>query len=475
MKPIAIATSIPYVNADPHIGFALELLYADVRARFLRTREHEVLFGTGTDEHGLKIAQAAAKNNRTPLEQTNVYAERFKQLCTVLLISHTDFVRTTEPRHEKVAQALWNILMERGYVEKRRYEGLYCVGCEAFKTEKDLVDGKCPDHPTLEIQHTAEENYFFLLSKLQTSIEGYFHLHPEFVIPEYRFSEMKEFVKRGLEDVSITREKEKIGWGIAVPNDDSQVMYVWFEALMNYFTVTHYGVEDFQKWWPVDSIFVGKDINRFHSVMFLGMCIALGLPAPKHIAVHGHITVDGQKMSKSVGNVVDPFALVEKYGVDTVRYFLLSQIAMQNDGDFSEERLREMYTAHLANGLGNLCSRVTNMIEKYCGGVVPEVSVDGPEIAIERHVMSYDYSGALAEVWIHITNVNQDIEQMQPWKSIETEPDATKKALGHWYYKLIEVAKALESFMPITSQNILGQLKDSSHITKMNPLFPRLS
>lgn len=475
MNPVYITTSIPYVNADPHIGFALELLYADVRARFLRMHEHEVFFSTGTDEHGLKIAQAAKKNNRTPLQHTDMYSARFRELCTALNISNTDFIRTTEPRHEKVAQTLWGILKERGYVEKRRYEGLYCVGCEAFKTEKDLRDGKCPDHPTLEIQHISEENYFFLLSKLQTSIESYFNLHADFVIPAYRFTEMKEFLKQGLEDVSITREKEKIEWGIPVPGDDNQLMYVWFEALMNYITAAHYGEKDFKTWWPVETIFVGKDINRFHSIMFLGMLIALGLEAPKHIAVHGHITVDGQKMSKSTGNVVDPFALVEKYGVDTVRYFLLSQIAMQNDGDFSEERLREMYTAHLANGLGNLCSRVTNMIEKYCGGVVPEVSIDGPEIIIERYVMNFEYDKALGEIWTHIADINQEIEELKPWKSIETDADATKRALGHWYYKLLEVVRVLQPFMPHTSETIFEQLKDSSHITKMNPLFPRLS
>lgn len=469
-----IATSIPYVNADPHIGFALELVYADMYARMKRAHGDVVLFSIGTDEHGLKIAQVAQKKGMTPQEHVDAQSQRFRELADRLDISHDVYVRTTDERHIRVAQQIWGVLYDRGYIEKRKYEGLYCVGCEAFKTEKDLINGTCPDHPHNVIEHVAEENYFFTLSTLQSSIEAYFDRHPDFVVPTYRFTEMKEFVKRGLEDISITREAQHIQWGIPVPNDDTQLMYVWFEALMNYLTVAGYGTQDFSMHWPADTIFVGKDINRFHSILFLGMLIALGESAPRHIAVHGHITVNGQKMSKSIGNVVDPFELIEKYGVDVVRYFLLSQIAMENDGDYSEDRLREIYTAHLANGLGNVCSRVTNMIEKYCDGVVRSEHLTVPRIPVERYTTHYAWSAYIQEVWAYIAEINTEIEQLQPWKSIESDTEATCQALERWYHGLVDIAQLLGPVMPQTSELIATALADQSHVVKMSPLFPRL-
>jgi methionyl-tRNA synthetase len=358
MKPnYYLSTAIPYANAAPHIGYALEALYADAMARYQRLLGHEVFFLIGTDEHGQKMWRTAQEAGRPVGEYAAEKSALFQELADEYNITNDDFIRTTEARHMKGAQAFWAACLENGDIYKKQYVGLYCVGCEGFKTEKDLVEGKCPDHNRLP-EEISEENYFFRLSKYQEPLQFLFDKNKEFVVPESRFNEMKNLLKNGLEDVSISRSVEKLTWGIPVPGDESQVMYVWFDALTNYITALGYGSgneEKFKKFWPGTHI-VGKEINRFHSLLWPAMLMSAQLDVPKQIAVHGWITVDGQKMSKSVGNVINPLELVQEFPLEAVRYFLLREIPFDNDGDYTRQKFMDRYVGDLANGIGNLIS-----------------------------------------------------------------------------------------------------------------------
>ncbi len=465
-----LTTAIPYANANPHIGHALEFLYTDVMARYQRLLGRDVYFLTGTDEHGQKMLKTAKELNKPVEEFALEKSATYSNLIDQWNISNNDFIRTTENRHMQSAQELWKKSLANGDIYKKTYTGLYCVGCESFKIEKDLVDGKCPDHNRVP-ETLSEENYFFKLSKYQKQIEDFFEQNPNFVYPEHRFKEMKNILKNGLEDVSISRVKEKLPWGVPVPDDKNQVMYVWFDALTNYISALGWGRQGnelFNKFWPADAHVIGKEINRFHSLLWPAMLMSAGVEVPKQIAVHGWITVDGQKMSKSVGNVIDPLELVQKYPLEAVRYFLMREILFDNDGDFSYAKFNERYQADLANGLGNLTNRVLVMIEKYCESTIPETSKVDNEIIeqvakiyaeYQQGMEAWRFDRALESVWKFITYCDQMISDRQPWAMIKAgKEDEVKDLLHHLAEGLRHIAIMILPIMPETAEKIMTQL-----------------
>ncbi|MCX6719671.1 MAG: methionine--tRNA ligase, partial [Candidatus Staskawiczbacteria bacterium] len=359
IKKFYITTSIPYTNAPPHIGFALEIIQADVLARLHRDAGEDVFFLTGTDEHGLKTLRAAEVVGKKPLEFADEISGKFKDLANVLNISNDDFIRTTdEQRHKPTVYRLWEKFKENGDIYKKIYKGYYCPGCEAFKTQKELIDGKCTIHQK-PVEIIEEENYFFKLTKYLSQIKKVIESDEIKIIPESRKGEVLNMIAQGLEDVSFSRVKEKY-WGWPVPDDDSQNLYVWQDALPNYISALGYAEdgEQFKKYWPADVHCIGKDIVKFHAIYWPAMLLSAGLELPKLIFIHGFINVGGQKMSKSLGNVVDPFELVKKYGVDAVRYYLLREVLSTEDGDFTIEKFEQRYNSDLAGGIGNLVARV---------------------------------------------------------------------------------------------------------------------
>ncbi|KKS68866.1 MAG: Methionine-tRNA ligase [Candidatus Azambacteria bacterium GW2011_GWA2_42_62] len=380
MNKFFVTTSIPYANAPPHIGHALEFVQADVLARYWRSAGKKVFFLTGADEHGVKIARSAQKAGVTPGKFVNKNTAEFKKLIRLLAISNDDFIRTTDKkRHWPGAQKLWLRLIEAGDIYKKNYKGLYCVGHEAFVTEKDLAGGVCAIHKS-KPEVIEEENYFFRLSKYSKIIESRIKNNELRIIPASRKNEILSLLKQGLEDISFSRPSKDLSWGIPVPGDKTHTMYVWCDALSNYITAIDYAEENdkFKKWWPADAQIIGKDILRFHAAIWPGMLLSAGLPLPKEIFVHGFITAGGEKMSKTIGNVADPFGIIKKYGADALRYYLLREIPPAGDGEFTDEKFNERYNADLAKGLGNLFSRVLTLAQK--GKISP---IENPKFALE--------------------------------------------------------------------------------------------
>ena len=510
MKPkFYITTAIPYANADPHIGFALEILYADVMARYQRLLGKEVYFLTGTDEHGQKMLKTAKDAKQSVEKFAAEKSAKFLNLADQWDIANNDFIRTTEERHIKSAQQFWQAAMASGDIYKKTYSGLYCVGCESFKMEKDLVDGKCPDHHK-EPEKLSEENYFFKLSKYQKPLEKFFDKNPDFVYPAHRYKEMKNILKSGLEDISVSRAKDKLPWGVPVPDDDTQVMYVWFDALTNYISALGWGSKApklFKKFWPADAHVIGKEINRFHSLLWPAMLMSAGVELPKQIAVHGWITVNGQKMSKSLGNVIDPLALVEKFPLEAVRYFLMREIQFDNDGDYSDAKFLERHNADLANGLGNLANRILVMIDKYCDGVIPETDAVDQSIidffskeispSYNQAMVAWRFDRALESIWKFIGHCDQIISDKQPWAMIKSgKNQEVKNILHHLAEALRQIAVMIWPIMPATAEKLfvhLGlpvggelakplselqnwvQLTVGNKIPKPEALFPKLS
>ena len=484
-----ITTAIDYVNAKPHIGHALEKIQADVLARYHRVKGSEVFFLTGTDEHGLKIFRAAESAGKNVQEFADENAQYFKQLKETLNLSWDDFIRTSDQaRHWPGAQKLWNKLLESGDLYKKKYQGLYCVGCESFKTERDLVEGKCPDH-NQKPELVEQENWFFQLSKYAGEIESKIKSDELKVIPESRQNEILSFIQSGLEDVSFSRPKKDLPWGVPVPNDPDQVMYVWCDALANYLTAIGYGseresAERFSTLWPADLHVIGKDILRFHAAIWPGMLLAAGLALPRAIFVHGFITVEGQKMSKSVGNIVDPAALVKKYGADPVRYYLLREISSGEDGDFSLKKFEDRYNGDLANGLGNLVARVVTLGEKISPAkfdFARDVDLEVKQVCNDAY-REYEASfgniklhEALAGVWGLVSFADRYINKKRPWEVKDGE--ALKKILINAGYLVGVILNLVEPFLPGTGEKIRRQIwfADSTvNFKKGDNLFPRL-
>ncbi len=468
-KYFYITTTAPYVNADPHIGFALEIIQADVIARFKRLQGYEVAFGFGTDEHGLKIYQKALEQKKNPLKYCDEYAKKFDDLKKMLNLSVTHFIRTTDSIHIKAAQEFWTRCFKKGDIYKKNYKTKYCVGCELEKTDSELVDNKCPVHPKLNIETIEEENYFFRFSKYQKELLQLYREQTDFVLPSFRLKEIEAFVEKGLDDFSVSRLKKKMPWGIDVPGDSDHVMYVWFDALIYYISTLGWptNVKNFNSFWPVVQV-AGKDNLRQQSAIWQAMLMSAGLPNSKQIFIHGFITADGQKMSKSLGNVVNPFELIKKYGIDAVRYYLLREIPPTDDGDYSEKRMREVYNSDLANELGNLVMRITTLAEKD-SIKIKMINKQQFNKSIIEQFDSFQFNLILESIWNKIKKLNKRIDDFAPWKKIAGE---RKDFLINSLNEINQVGYELQPFLPETAEKILKTTQGK--IMKISPLFPRL-
>ena len=507
-KRFYITTPIYYPSANLHIGHAYCTVMADTMTRYKRMQGYETYFLTGSDEHGQKIERVAKAQGVTPIQYTDKIVATFQDLWKRLLISNDDFIRTTQPRHMEVVQQIFKTIYEKGDIYKSEYEGHYCTPCETFFTERQLVDGNCPDcgRPTELIK---EESYFFKMSKYQDRLLQYIEDHPDFIQPAARRNEMISFIKQGLEDLCISRTT--FDWGIPVPINDKHVIYVWFDALTNYISALGYGTDHdelFQKFWPANIHLVGKDIARFHAIIWPCILMAADLPLPKQIFGHGWVLLNSGKMSKSKGNVVDPNVLLDKYGVDAIRYFLLREISTGSDGYYSEEALVKRINTDLANDLGNLVSRTVAMIDKYFEGIVPapadtpasEFDAELKELALSvgneaaACLEKMDFPNALAAIWKLISRANKYIDETAPW--VLAKDESQKAVLGTVLYNLMESIRIstilLSPFMPLvpgkvaeqTGQTlegrawadgcVWGQVETGVKVCKKDAIFPRI-
>ena len=480
-KHIYITTTLPYVNADPHVGFAMEIIRADALARYYRLLGNAVFFNTGTDEHGAKIAEAAAKEGIDPQAYTDRFAARFRELAPLLNLSVDNFIRTTDAHHVTAAQEFWKRCDAAGDIYKKLYKVKYCVGCELEKTDSELLDGRCPIHPNRELEIREEENYFFRFSKYTQPLLQFYEAHPDFVIPDFRFNETKAFVARGIEDFSISRLKSKMSWGVPVPGDDEHVMYVWFDALVNYISAIGWPdkMDEFESWWPVIQ-YCGKDNNRQQSAMWQAMLMSANLPNSKHIVIDGFITSGGQKMSKSLGNVISPFEVIEVFkGVtqfpeDVLRFVLLHDIPSFEDGDMTMASIKASYAAHLQNGLGNLTSRIMKMATTH--GVIKGQYQGDPDTTREKlvreDVEKFNLHGAIRGIWVEISGIDKYIQENEPFKLIKERPAEGKMMISVLLLRLSSVAECLEPFLPCTAQEIQRLIRENK--MPETPLFGRL-
>lgn len=481
-KKLYITTAIPYANAKPHIGNVIDYLLADIWTRYQKQQGNDVRFQVGTDEHGNKIAAKALEANITPQEFVDGMIGNFKTMMDAVGAEYTDFIRTTDVHHKAAVQYIWQRL--EPYIYKGSYEGWYCVGHEAFFTDKEAGDtnGVCPDHQT-PFERLSEDNYYFKLSEFSSQIREALESGAFEIAPDFRKKEILNLLDEGLRDISISRPKKSLSWGVPVPGDDSQVMYVWIDALSNYITVLGYpDQEGWQEYWPADVQVIGKDILRFHAAIWPAMLLALGLELPKKLLVHGHVNVGGTKMSKTVGNVVDPMEIIEGYGADAFRYYFSRHVSTLDDGDFTWEKFENAYNNELANELGNLVSRVANMVSRYQSGVISESLGAHHDTQLYHDAMAAsEFNRAVDEAWLSVRSLNQYIEEVKPWaiaKDREKNSDAEEhlgEILAHCVGSLLQIADLLAPFLPTTTQAIKGIFRDGMvrELEGGNILFPK--
>lgn len=468
-----ITTPIFYPNANLHMGHAYSTTLSDIIARYHRLRGERVYFLTGADENTEKVVRAAVKDGKNTEEYLNDIISNFKSLFGKLEISYDQFIRTSDQDvHWPGAEELWKRIAAAGDLEKRAYEGLYCIGHESFITEKELVDGKCPDHDE-KPELLKEENYFFKLSKYTGEIKGKIESGELRIIPETRRNEILALLERGLEDVSFSRPASKVTVGIPVPGDDTQRIYVWCDALANYISALDFGKgasELYEKFWPVDVHVIGKDILRFHAAIWPAMLLSAGLPLPKKIFVHGFITSGGKKMSKTLGNVIDPNDLISEYGAESVRYYLARHISPFEDGDLTIEKFKEAYNGELANGLGNLVSRVLKMSVTHGISVNVDKKFTFPIVYTES-MDRFKVNEACDYIWKKIQETDQRIQEKQPFKLVKSDLEAAKAEIQYLLKEIYNIAELLAPILPSTSEKIKSLIKENK--TPETPLFPR--
>lgn len=476
-KSFFLTTTLPYVNAPLHMGHALEFVRADAIARYKKLAGYDVYFNTGTDEHGLKIFEKAKEKNMGVQEFVDAGFETFKKQLKMFGISEEiHYIRTTDRSHEKATQEFWRRVANNGYIYKKNYETKYCVGCESEKTDSELVNGRCGDHPDLELKIIKEENYFFKYSQFGEKLLDFYKNNPNFVIPDFRFHEIKNFVEGGLQDFSISRLKEKMPWGITVPDDENQVMYVWFDALVNYVSTLGWPskMDNFEKYWlngnPTQ--YCGKDNTRFQAAMWQAMLMAAGLPNSHQIIVNGFITAEGGvRMSKSLGNGVDPRDIVNEYGTDALRYFLLREVGSFEDSPFTLERFKDAYNSGLANGLGNLVSRIMTMAVNY------NVKLSDEDLKMKYYtenipdLENFDITKFINLVWFNLSSLDEYIQRNEPFKKIKINKEEAEKDVKYLLIHLYGASLALEPLLPETAEKIQELIKENKKPEK--PLFLR--
>jgi methionyl-tRNA synthetase len=486
LKPFYITTTLPYVNGKPHIGFATEIIRADIIARYKELTGHEVFFNTGTDEHGQKLLDGALAEGLTPQEYVDGFAEDFKKLQDILgLKDGMVFIRTTDAHHEYAAQEFWKRVEANGYIYKKKYQAKYCVGCELVKTDSETDEhGHCPLHPGKELQVVDEENYFFKFSAFQESLLALYKENPNFVIPEFRLREIEKFVAGGLQDFSISRLKSKMSWGIPVPGDDEHVMYVWFDALVNYISTLKWPCDAeinvhtdgciFKQFWiDGDTVqYAGKDNLRQQSAMWQAMLMAADLPTTDTVVINGFITADkGIKMSKSLGNTINPLDVVNTYGDEALRYFIARHVHPFDDSPVTMERIHDAYTADLVNGIGNLTARVMKMAETHLSEPValPPIPVVSEEVATALD--AFEMHKATDAIWRQIGELDEYIQTSEPFKVVKVDPEAAQKMIVEMVERLAHIGQALVPFLPKTAEIILQAVKENK---KPENMFARI-
>lgn len=475
---VYITTTLPYVNAPPHIGFAAEIVRADITARFRRMRGEEVFFNTGTDEHGLKVYRRALELGIEPQRYVDEMADKFLALRESLGLSEDlHFIRTSDSKHKLSAQEFWRRCDSAGYIEKKLYRIKYCIGCELEKTDSELDGGRCPLHPREQIELIEEENYFFKFSAFREKLLSFYEASPNFIVPRFRYPEIEKFVEGGLEDFSISRLKVKLPWGVTVPDDPDHVLYVWFDALVSYLSTLGWpkDEENFSRWWRDGGEmvqFCGKDNIRQQGAMWQAMLMAAGLPNSTTIIINGFITSGGQKMSKTLGNVIDPLHLVSEYGTDALRYFISRELNIFEDSDFTMERFKLAYNANLADGLGNLVSRVMTMVKNSnLSWNPPSSQIKEVKREFDSLLSQYEFNRACNVVWTLIHESDRRIQKGEPFRKLSSEPDTARREIASLCNDLHTISSLLEPIMPATSKRIAMLIKEGR--PPLEPLFPR--